>query len=79
MSKAKHTRTEKRFVIRKSLLGKGEIIKVEFKNGKTGVYDHDATHKKNKARFDKMPCFEKYGSYTSSSNFPTFAVMIDSK
>ena len=33
--------TSKRFVIRKSLIGKNTVIKVEFKNGKTFEYNHD--------------------------------------
>ena len=40
--------TTKRFVIRKSLIGK------------------------NQEKFDNMPCFEKYGSYTNSKNLPKF-------
>ena len=31
----------KRFFVRKSLIGKNQIIKVEFKNGKTAKYNHD--------------------------------------
>ena len=73
----KETVKAKRFFIRKSMIGKGLIVEVEFKNGKKGTYDHDATYKKNKKRFDEMPCFNKYGSYTSSQNIPTFAVKVD--
>ena len=40
----------KRFVIRKSLIGKNQV----------------------KSRFESMPCFEKYGSYTNSKNLPKF-------
>jgi hypothetical protein len=25
-----------------------------------------------KAKFDLMPCFEKYGSYTNTNNLPAF-------
>ena len=31
----------KRFVVRKSLIGKNATINVEFKNGKTATYNHD--------------------------------------
>ena len=31
----------KRFVIRKSLIGKNQVIEVTFKNGKTATYNHD--------------------------------------
>ena len=31
----------KRFVVRKSLIGKNQVIEVTFKNGKTAKYNHD--------------------------------------
>ena len=33
--------TSKRFVVRKSLIGKNQTINVEFQNGKTFKYNHD--------------------------------------
>ena len=65
--------TTKRFVIRKSLIGKNAIISFENKNKELCVYDHDEVYNKNKKRFDNMNCFEKYGSYTCTNNLPTFA------
>ena len=53
----------KRFVIRKSLIGKNTTINVEFKSGKSFTYNHDKV-------YEIMKCFEKYGSYTSSTSVP---------
>ena len=63
----------KRFVIRKSLIGKNVIISFENKKGELCVYNHDEVYNNNKERFDNMNCFNKYGSYTCTNNLPTFA------
>ena len=63
----------KRFVIRKSLIGKNVIISFENKKGQLCVYNHDEVYNNNKERFDNMNCFNKYGSYTCTNNLPTFA------
>ena len=60
----------KRFVIRKSLIGKNQTITVNFKNGKTVTYNHDKVYEIMKDTLDKLPCFIKYNSYTSSTNVP---------
>ena len=65
--------TTKRFVIRKSLIGKNVIISFENKNKELCVYNHDEVYNKNKERFDNMNCFKKYKSYTCTNNLPTFA------
>ena len=65
--------TTKRFVIRKSLIGKNVIISFENKNKELCVYNHDEVYNTNKERFDSMKCFEKYKSYTCTNNLPTFA------
>lgn len=62
--------TSKRFVIRKSLIGKNAKIKVEFKNGKVFEYDHDDAFELMKANLEKLACWEKYKSYTSSTSIP---------
>ena len=59
-----------RFVIRKSLIGKDTTINVEFKNGKSCTYNHDEVYDLMKSTLDKLPCFIKYNSYTSSTNVP---------
>ena len=60
----------KRFVVRKSLIGKNQIIEVTFKNGKIAKYNHDSAYEVMKDKLEKMNCWEKYKSYTSSSSIP---------
>ena len=60
----------KRFVIRKSLIGKNQTIEVTFKNGNSVTYNHDKVYSIMKENLNKLNCFEKYGSYTSSTNIP---------
>lgn len=64
------TLTSKRFVIRKSLIGKNTTINVEFKNGKTYTYNHDKVWEIMKDKLETMNCFIKYKSYTSSTSVP---------
>ena len=73
MSKKVNELKLKRFVIRKSLIGKNVIISFENKKGELCVYDNDEVYNNNKERFDNMNCFNKYGSYTCTNNLPTFA------
>jgi hypothetical protein len=60
----------KRFVVRKSLIGKNQIIEVTFKNGNVVKYNHDEVFEVMKSKLEKMNCWEKYKSYTSSSSMP---------
>lgn len=60
----------KRFVIRKSLIGKNTTINVEFKSGKSFTYNHDKVYEIMKDKLSSINCFEKYGSYTSSTSVP---------
>ena len=64
--------TTKRFVIRKSLIGSNTVI--SFTNSKQVVcsYNHDKVYNQLKTKFDLMPCFAKYGSYTNTNNLPAF-------
>lgn len=64
--------TTKRFVIRKSLIGTNTVI--SFTNNKQVIctYNHDKVYNQLKAKFDLMPCFAKYGSYTNTNNLPAF-------
>ena len=66
------TLTTKRFVIRKSLIGKNTIITFKTKKGDTVSYNHDKVYNAHKSRFDAMNCFAKYKSYTNSNNIPAF-------
>ena len=63
----------KRFVIRKSLIGKNAIITVNFKNGKVAKYSHDKVYEVMKDKLETMNCFQKYKSYTASNNVPLVA------
>ena len=60
----------KRFVVRKSLVGKNQVIEVTFKNGKTATYNHDKVYELLKDKLETLPCFQKYKSYTSSNSLP---------
>ena len=76
--------TTKRFVIRKSLIGKNTIITFVNKKQETVSYDHDEVYNTHKERFESMNCFQKYKSYTNSNCVPSFCrdlqtIMIDCK
>ena len=60
----------KRFVVRKSLIGKNQIIEVTFKNGKVAKYNHDEVYNVMKPKLESMNCWAKYKSYTSSTSMP---------
>lgn len=64
--------TTKRFVIRKSLIGTSTVI--SFTNAKQVIctYNHDKVYDQLKDKFEAMPCFAKYGSYTNTNNLPAF-------
>jgi hypothetical protein len=72
VSTTKNSLTTKRFVIRKSLIGTNTVISFENAKKVLCTYDHDKVYNAFKSRFDLMPCFEKYGSYTNSNNLPAF-------
>ena len=52
----------KRFVIRKSLIGKNTVITFVNKKQETVSYNHDEVYNTHKEKFDNMNCFEKYKS-----------------
>ena len=64
------TLISKRFVIRKSLIGKNQLITVNFKNGKVAKYNHDDVYNVMKTKLETMNCWAKYKSYTSSTSMP---------
>lgn len=64
--------TTKRFVIRKSLIGKNNIITFTNKKNEVVSYNHDEVYNAHKVRFESMNCFAKYKSYTNSGNIPAF-------
>jgi len=62
----------KRFVIRKSLIGKNVVISFTNKKQENVSYNHDEVYNTHKSRFESMNCFEKYKSYTNSNCVPSF-------
>ena len=62
----------KRFVIRKSLVGKNVVITFTNKKQETVSYNHDEVYNTHKEKFESLNCFQKYKSYTSSNNIPLF-------
>ena len=82
MSKTKNILETKRFVIRKSLIGKNTVITFVNKKQETVSYNHDEVYNTHKERFESMNCFQKYKSYTNSNCVPSFCrdlqtVMLD--
>lgn len=64
--------TTKRFVLRKSLIGKKQIIEVNFKDGKKVKYNHDVAFEiMSKNGLTKLPCWSKYKTYTATNNIPS--------
>ena len=72
MSKEISNINTKRFVIRKSLIGKHTIITFINKKQETVSYNHDEVYTTHKERFDNMNCFAKYKNYTNSNAMPAF-------
>ena len=62
----------KRFVIRKSLIGKNVVISFTNKKQENVSYNHDEVYNTHKERFDGMPCFAKYKNYTNTNAMPAF-------
>ena len=62
----------KRFVIRKSLIGKDVTIEFVNKKGENVKYNHDEVYNTHKERFESMNCFQKYKNYTNTNCIPKF-------
>ena len=60
----------KRFVIRKSLVGKNQVINFTNSKGVSVKYNHDKVYKIMKSKLETLPCWEKYKSYTATNNIP---------
>ena len=60
----------KRFVVRKSLIGKNQVIEFVNKKGDTITYNHDKVYEVMKSKLETLPCWEKYKSYTATNNIP---------
>ena len=61
----------KRFVVRKSLVGKNQVIEFTNKKGDTVKYNHDKVFSIMKSKLESLPCWDKYKSYTATNNIPT--------
>ena len=70
MSVELKTLKSKRFVIRKSLIGKNVVITFVNKKGDEITYNHDKAYNIMKSKLETLPCFEKYKSYTATNNIP---------
>jgi len=60
----------KRFVVRKSLVGKNQTIEFTTKKGDKIKYNHDVVFNIMKKTLETLPCWLKYKSYTSTTNIP---------
>ena len=60
----------KRFVVRKSLIGKNQVIEFTNKKGETFTYNHDKVYSLMKNTLENLACFQKYKSYTATNNIP---------
>ena len=60
----------KRFVVRKSLIGKNQVITFTNKKGDNITYNHDKVYSIMKNTLENLACWEKYKSYTTTNNIP---------
>ena len=60
----------KRFVVRKSLIGKNQVITFTTKSGDNVSYNHDKVYEIMKETLTNLTCWEKYKSYTATNNIP---------
>ena len=60
----------KRFVVRKSLIGKNQVIVFTTKKGDEVTYNHDKVYEVMKSKLETLPCWTKYKSYTATNNIP---------
>ena len=60
----------KRFVVRKSLIGKNQVITFTNKKGDNITYNHDKVYEIMKSTLESLPCWTKYKSYNATNNIP---------
>ena len=60
----------KRFVVRKSLIGKNVNFEFTNKKGDKITYNHDKVFSIMKDTLTTLPCWLKYKSYTATNNIP---------
>ena len=66
----KNLMKSKRFVVRKSLIGKNQVIVFTNKKGDVVKYNHDKVYEIMKEKLTTLPCWTKYKSYTATNNIP---------
>ena len=64
------TLKSKRFVLRKSLIGKNQIIEFTNPKGESYTYNHDKAFVIMEEKLLEMPCWDKYKTYTCTNNLP---------
>ena len=67
---SKNVLESKRFVVRKSLIGKNQVITFTNKKGDNITYNHDKVYEIMKSKLENLPCWNKYKSYTATNNIP---------
>ena len=67
---SKNVLESKRFVVRKSLIGKNQVITFTTKKGDNVTYNHDIVYEIMKEKLETLPCWTKYKSYTATNNIP---------
>lgn len=77
LNTTKNNKITNRFIISKALIGKNTIITFKNNKGIDITYDHDKVYTALQTKFDSMPCFAKYNSYTNSNNLPLFVRTIE--
>ena len=74
----KTVRQVKRFVLsQKDIKEKNLVLHVTFADGKEYEYSPSKVYSQLKDRFEAMPCWSKYKSYTNSKNLPKFVRELD--
>jgi len=64
------TLKSKRFVLRKSLIGKNQMIEFTNPKGESFTYNHDKAFTIMEGKLAEMPCWDKYKTYTCTNNLP---------
>jgi len=67
----------KRFVVRKSLIGKNVVFSFTNSKGVNVKYNHDKVYNIMKSKLETLPCWEKYKSYTATNNIPLVCRNVD--
>lgn len=78
-NKKQEVLVSKRFIIRKSLIGKNIIVQFTDYDGRVHKYNHDKVYEFHKERFDNMKCFNKYKYYSQTFDLPKFVREMDPK